>query len=329
MTIDDLEHRVRQRFADVTLADIDDPAVLVAAIDNRLRRRRHARLVGTASIMAVSAVIAVVGVLALDDSDGPDQVVTAPGNDAVSTEGNVYLVTVGWQEGAQLADPTVGTRAPIEPTPDSPLSCNTCSIVTAGGRAFTAQGGSLYSFTPGDAAFHRIGSADLVFPTATHNRLFVQRGGTIEEVDLDAEHVAGPWRLPDGWFLTEQPHAVSAGLIVSNKTAFIGALAWRDLATGEVHPWATTSSSSTRTQRRAGLTCWPGPSVPAGTSRARSCLATCVNHGGESSSRQSRETASTSGAPFAGRLNTRHHCLAAPGHHEPRCRARHGRCRHR
>ncbi len=85
---------------------------------------------------------------------------------------------------------------------------------------------------------------------------------------LDGTTIGGPWTLPDGYQLTEQPHAVSSGLIITNKDALIGDLAWcvtRQPARSTTSAGTTSSSTSTlmptaTTRTRRGPSPQPTPS---------------------------------------------------------------------
>lgn len=230
MTDTDIDKRLRERFATLRDRSSTDTASALEAVNRYLQRRRRRRAVARASLafVVVSVVLGAVG--ALVARDGSDRrVVTAP--QPSSTGHPVELLTIGWREGPRVADPLTGNVSAIGPA----LKCNTCLIVRAGGKLFTAQNGRLFSFAPGDGSLRDIGAADVVFPATTGDALFVSVGGVLEERSLDGATTDGPWRLPDRYHLTEQPHAVSSGFIITNKRGFIGNLAWWDLSTGAVH----------------------------------------------------------------------------------------------
>lgn len=228
----DLDDRLRHRFATIPFHQQADPAVAIVAITRHLRRRHRRRV----TVRAVAAIVVVAGIVTafVVRHEERQQVVTKPSPEALGQP--VELLTVGWQEGPRVADPETGDVAAIGPTmPTGWQWCNTCLVVQAGGKAFTAQNGRLFSFTPGAATLRDIGSANVVFPTPTGDALFVSVARQIEKRSLDGTTIAGPWTLPDGYFLTEQPHAVTGGFIVTNKTSIIGDLAWWDPSTGAVH----------------------------------------------------------------------------------------------
>lgn len=231
MTDADTDDRLREQFASLPRRSTADTAAALQAVNRHLRRRRRRRAATRASLalVVVSVVVGTVAaVVARNDSD--QRVVTSP-TPPTSTGQPVELLSIGWREGPRIADPGTGNTSAIEPA----LRCNTCLIVRAGGKLFTAQDGRLFSFTAGEGTLRDIGAADVVFPATAGDVLFVSVGGLIEKRSLDGERIDGPWTLPTGYGLTEQPHAVSNGFIITNKNAFIGDLAWWDPSTGEIH----------------------------------------------------------------------------------------------
>lgn len=231
MTDTEIDDRLRERFTSLPTPPDTNTRAALEAVNRHLRRRRHQRAVARAglALVLVGLVLGVVAAVVARD-DNSERIVTEP-SPPISSGEPVELLTIGWREGPRLADPATGNVSAIGPA----LKCNTCLIVRAGGKAFTAQNRRLFSFAPGEGSLRDIGAADLVFPTTKGDALFVSVGGVLEERSLDGATIGGPWTLPEGYHLTEQPHAVSGGFIVTNKSEFIGDLAWWDRSTGAVH----------------------------------------------------------------------------------------------
>ncbi len=231
MTDADIDPRLRERFAGLSTRSMGETASALDAVNrysHRRRRRRGATRVGL-SLVGASVVLGMMLALVPRD-DNAQRVVTQPSPSSRRAE-PVELLTIGWREGAQVVDPSTGNSSAIGPS----VKCNTCLIVHAGGKVFTAQTGRLFSFASGEGALRDIGTADVVLPSPSGDALFVLVGGQLEKRSLEGATIAGPWALPNGYHLTEQPHAVSSGFIVTNKDAFVGDLAWWDPTTGAVH----------------------------------------------------------------------------------------------
>lgn len=230
----ELDRRIAHRFDEIAEEPWGTSELVAADVATRIRRHRRRRVGGRVTAAAVVVGVVAIGFVVRDE---PGQPVTTvpPAPHAKPSVAPVELLTIGYREGPQIADPETGNASPIGPTMDLPWQwCNTCLIVRVRDRAFTAQNGRLFSFTAGDGRLRDIGSADRVFANAAGDGIEIVHGRDVQAATIDGSPVGAPRQLPSGYDLPEQPKAVGDGIIVANKHDFIGDLAVWTPATGEI-----------------------------------------------------------------------------------------------
>lgn len=229
----DIDDRITERFDGAAVPPTPDVHLVVADVGRRVRRMRRRRIqTRVGALVAAAAVVAVVAATVTRE-DSPSDVATTPSADAAAEP--VQLLTIGYREGPQLADPQTGNQSPLGPSMGSGWQwCNTCLLIRVGDRAYTVQNDRLFSYTAGDGQLRDIGTADAVLANGTGDGLLVRHGDKIGPAALDGSPTGPPSVLPDGYTLTEQPHAVGDWILISKKSGFIGELAAWNPATGAV-----------------------------------------------------------------------------------------------
>lgn len=233
MSDTDVDRRLTERFAQADLHDDSSTEEVLTAVMGRVRRRRRRRVSAYATIGA--AVVVVAAALLAGHRDRSERMVAgAVGAGAASDP--VDLLTVGWREGPQLADPQTGNAAPLGPHQGVQWQGWVGPIPRIGNRAFIVQRGRLYSYTAGEDQLRDIGAADGVLANATGDGLYLLRGRELHPADADGRPTGTPSRLPDGYDLTEgQPRAAGRSIVVSRKAGFIGELFTWNPVTGAIH----------------------------------------------------------------------------------------------
>src|SRR5690348_1081106 len=178
--------------------------------------------------------------------------------------------------GLTVADPYAPTRAPSPsagPPSAAPTAgdwCTMCPLVRVGDYAYTAQNGTVYRLDPGSTRLRAVGTGSDLFRATTPRLFYVQVGDRVERWRATRGRVAGPWRIPAGYRLTDPPLAVADGVLVETDGDGIDTtLARWDTGSGRVtplgtvwHPIDTFRAGGARTSRIAWVDCPPSGAPP-------------------------------------------------------------------
>jgi hypothetical protein len=176
------------------------------------------------------------------------------------TVADPYAVT-GGASGGSSGSPSDGSAAGDW--------CTTCPVIRVGEYAYTAQNGTVYRLDPGTTRLRAVGTGSDVFPATTPGLFYVQVGDRVERWRATRGRVAGPWRIPAGYRLTDPPLAVADGVLVeTDGDAIETTLARWDTGSGRVtrlgtvwHPIDTFRPGGARTSRVAWVDC-PASGAP-------------------------------------------------------------------
>jgi hypothetical protein len=177
--------------------------------------------------------------------------------------------TLAWvaPSGLVVADPYRGDATPGASSVGD--WCSTCPLIGVGDYAYTAQNGRIYRLDPGGTRLRAVGTGADLFKATTPGLFYVRVGDRLERWRATRGRVAGPWRIPAGYRLTEPPVAVADGvLVVSDRDSIELTLARWDTGSGRVtrlgtvwHPVDSFRARGARTSTVAWVDC-PASGAP-------------------------------------------------------------------